>query len=98
LAWLELDLLTGRTHQIRVHCAEMGWPVVGDGIYGHAPRHGGPPLQLHAREIKVPLYKNRDPIHIVAPVPVHMRERLMLCGWDGEDVARHPREAADADQ
>ncbi len=99
LTWLSLDLLTGRTHQIRVHCAEMGWPVVGDAIYGHAPRHGGPPLQLHAREIAVPLYKNRDPIRVTAPVPAHIREMLILCGWDGEDEIIRPREArAQADQ
>ena len=42
LTWLALEPLTGRTHQLRVHCAEMGWPIVGDGIYGNAPRHGGP--------------------------------------------------------
>jgi tRNA pseudouridine32 synthase / 23S rRNA pseudouridine746 synthase len=73
--------LTGRTHQLRVHCAEMGWPILGDGIYGNAPRHGGPVLHLHAREIMVPLYKNRPPIHVVAPPPAHMRERLLQCGW-----------------
>ena len=38
LSWLALEPLTGRTHQIRVHCAEMGWPVLGDAIYGTAPR------------------------------------------------------------
>jgi tRNA pseudouridine32 synthase/23S rRNA pseudouridine746 synthase len=86
LTWLALELLTGRTHQIRVHCAEMGWPVLGDGIYGNAPRHGGPPLHLHAREIVVPLYKNRAPIRVTAPVPPHMRDRLAACGWRGEEI------------
>jgi len=80
-AWLALEPLTGRTHQLRVHCAEMGFPVLGDPIYGTAPRSGGTPLHLHAREIVVPLYKNRDPIRVVAPVPLHMRERLAQCGW-----------------
>lgn len=85
LAWLALTPLTGRTHQLRVHCAAMGWPIVGDCVYGHAPRHGGPPLQLHAREIVVPLYKNRTPIRVIAPVPTHMRERLAACGWCGQE-------------
>jgi tRNA pseudouridine32 synthase / 23S rRNA pseudouridine746 synthase len=85
LTWLALEPLTGRTHQLRVHCAEMGWPIVGDNIYGTAPRSGGPPLQLHAREIVVPLYKNKAPIRVSAPVPPHMRERLAACGWLGED-------------
>jgi tRNA pseudouridine32 synthase / 23S rRNA pseudouridine746 synthase len=98
-AWLELDLLTGRTHQIRVHCAETGWPVLGDAIYGNAPRHGGPPLHLHAREIVVPLYKNRAPIRVSAPVPPHMRERLAACGWRDEEIGTEtpPRAAGEAE-
>jgi tRNA pseudouridine32 synthase / 23S rRNA pseudouridine746 synthase len=65
----------------------MGWPVLGDAIYGHAPRAGGPGLQLHSREIVVPLYKNRDPVRVTAPVPEPMRERLEACGWAGENAA-----------
>ena len=84
LTWLALEPLTGRTHQLRVHCAAMGWPIVGDSIYGSAPRVGGPGLHLHAREIVVPLYKNRAPIRVSAPVPPHMHERLRACGWTGE--------------
>ncbi len=83
-AWLALSPLTGRTHQLRVHCAAMGWPIVGDAIYGTAPRQGGPVLHLHAREIVVPLYKNRAPIRVTAPVPQHMRARLAACGWQDE--------------
>ena len=81
LTWLALEPLTGRTHQLRVHCAEMGWPVFGDNIYGSAPRTGGPELHLHSREVVVPLYKNKDPIFVTAPVPAHMTERLTACGW-----------------
>ena len=84
LTWLALEPLTGRTHQLRVHCAAMGWPIAGDAIYGSAPRTGGPILHLHAREVVVPLYKNRAPIRVEAPVPEHMRERHMQCGWIGE--------------
>jgi tRNA pseudouridine32 synthase/23S rRNA pseudouridine746 synthase len=87
LTWLALEPLTGRTHQLRVHCAEMGWPILGDAIYGNAPRAGGPGLQLHSREIVVPLYKNRDPVRVIAPVPGHIRERLMACGWPGEEAS-----------
>jgi tRNA pseudouridine32 synthase/23S rRNA pseudouridine746 synthase len=81
LTWLALEPLTGRTHQLRVHCAEMGFPILGDDIYGNAPRKGGPGLHLHAREIVVPLYKNRPPIKVTAPVPPHMKEKLTACGW-----------------
>jgi tRNA pseudouridine32 synthase/23S rRNA pseudouridine746 synthase len=62
----------------------MGWPIRGDAIYGTAPRKGGPMLHLHAREIVVPLYKNRAPIRVVAPVPPHMRAALAECEWEGE--------------
>jgi tRNA pseudouridine32 synthase/23S rRNA pseudouridine746 synthase len=114
LTWLALEPLTGRTHQLRVHCAAMGWPILGDSVYGSArragepvpgerparalmelprwplasltsaARSGGPALCLHSREIVVPLYKNRDPIRVSAPVPLHMHERLHACGWQGE--------------
>jgi tRNA pseudouridine32 synthase/23S rRNA pseudouridine746 synthase len=79
--WLALEPLTGRTHQLRVHCAETGFPIVGDNIYGSAPRVGGPTLHLHAREVVVPISKNKPPVTITAPVPAHMRELLSACGW-----------------
>ena len=88
LTWLALEPRTGRTHQLRVHCAEMGWPIVGDSVYGSAPRMAGPGLHLHAREVVVPIYKNRAPVTVRAPVPAHMHERLRACGWEGE-VAPH---------
>ena len=81
--WLALNPLTGRTHQLRVHCAAMGWPIVGDAIYGTAPRFGGPILQLHAHEIVVPISRNKPPVRVTAPVPRHMEERLRACGWTG---------------
>jgi tRNA pseudouridine32 synthase/23S rRNA pseudouridine746 synthase len=86
LTWLAMEPLTGRTHQLRVHAAEMGWPIVGDSIYGKAPRTGGPTLHLHAREVVVPISKNKPAVTITAPAPEHMRERLKLCGWKGEEV------------
>ncbi len=88
VTWLALEPLTGRTHQLRVHCAAMGWPIIGDSVYGNAPRSGGPGLHLHAREIVVPLYKNRAPIRVVAPVPPQMAEALRTCGWTGEAPPR----------
>jgi tRNA pseudouridine32 synthase/23S rRNA pseudouridine746 synthase len=93
LAWLALAPLTGRTHQIRVHCAEMGFPVLGDNIYGRAPRMGGPPLHLHSREIAVPISKSKPPVAITAPVPPHMREALKACGWGGGILPVRSRES-----
>ncbi len=83
LAWLALEPLTGRTHQLRVHCAVSGFPILGDPIYG-AGVIGGTPLHLHAREITVPMAKNGPPTTATAPVPEHMREMLERCGWKGE--------------
>ncbi|HWL04635.1 MAG TPA: RNA pseudouridine synthase [Xanthobacteraceae bacterium] len=85
--WLALEPLTGRTHQLRVHCAAMGWPIVGDAIYGGAVRDGGTPLHLHAREVVIPLPKNKPPVRVTAPVPPHMREALAQCGWTNTDLS-----------
>lgn len=78
--WLELEPHTGRTHQLRVHCAAKGFPILGDPVYGTAPRAGGPPLHLHARQVAIPL-KSDAPLTVTAPVPEHMREALAACGW-----------------
>jgi tRNA pseudouridine32 synthase/23S rRNA pseudouridine746 synthase len=84
LTWLALEPVTGRTHQLRVHCAAMGWPIVGDNIYGNGPRFGEPGLHLHSREIGIPISKNKEPVHVIAPAPAHLQERLRACGWNGE--------------
>ena len=83
-AWLELEPLTGRTHQLRVHCAALGAPIFGDTIYGKAPRIGGPGLHLHARAISIPLYRNKPPVEVEAPAPAHMRAALAACGANGQ--------------
>ena len=77
--WLALSPLTGRTHQLRVHCAAMGWPILGDPIYAEA-RGTDEPLHLHARAVVVPLSPNREPIGVEAPPPAHMIEALAACG------------------
>jgi tRNA pseudouridine32 synthase / 23S rRNA pseudouridine746 synthase len=84
LTWLALEPVTGRTHQLRVHTAAMGWPIVGDNIYGNGPRFGEPSLHLHSREIVIPISRNKDPVRAVAPAPAHLQQRLRACGWNGE--------------
>ena len=84
LVWLALEPVTGRTHQLRVHAAAMGWPIVGDNIYGNGPRFGEPRLHLHSREIGIPISKNKDPVRVTAPAPAHLHEQLRACGWNGE--------------
>jgi RluA family pseudouridine synthase len=77
--WLELHPHTGRTHQIRVHCAELGCPVIGDKVYGH--KSVTTPLMLHARAVAIPMHPKRDPIRAKAPPPEHMWEDLAACGF-----------------
>jgi tRNA pseudouridine32 synthase/23S rRNA pseudouridine746 synthase len=81
LTWLELKPLTGRTHQLRVHCASSGFPIVGDEVYGTAPRFGGPILHLHARAVSVPLVPKKPAVEAQAPAPEHMLGRLRCLGW-----------------
>ncbi len=81
VAWLELEPLTGRTHQLRVHCAHLGWSILGDRVYGAG---GEVALQLLARRVEAPLYKNKPAIVVEAPAPAHMREALAACGFAGD--------------
>ncbi len=81
IAWLALRPKTGRTHQLRVHCAHMGWPMIGDRFYGDLETTA--PLMLHAASLTIPYYHDEktDPIRVHAPPPLHMVELLTLCGW-----------------
>jgi tRNA pseudouridine32 synthase/23S rRNA pseudouridine746 synthase len=72
LTFLALEPLTGRTHQLRVHCAAQGWPILGDPIYGTGLA-SAPRLHLHARAVAVPLYKDKPPIIAEAPLPEDVR-------------------------
>jgi tRNA pseudouridine32 synthase/23S rRNA pseudouridine746 synthase len=76
IAWLELFPRTGRTHQVRVHCALLGCPVLGDPIYGDAQGV----LQLLSRSIALSL---DPPVAATAEPPPHMRDALASCGWGG---------------
>ncbi|MFT4570981.1 MAG: 23S rRNA pseudouridine1911/1915/1917 synthase [Hyphomicrobiaceae bacterium] len=82
--WLEARPLTGRTHQIRVHLASRGWPIVGDPIYGSRPRAsrtgGGrviaavgavPRLALHAAAIEFD-HPSGERLKIEAPLPADL--------------------------
>lgn len=80
LAWIECKPKTGRTHQIRVHLAALGAPILGDPQYGDdgAERR---PLHLLARAVAFKLYPKKPPVEAEAPVPPHMRAALQACGW-----------------
>jgi len=70
-SWLELCPKTGRTHQLRVHCAHMGHAIDGDSKYGSDVRGK---MMLHARQIKIPDYETGRNITIAAEPPEHMVE------------------------
>ena len=75
LTWLELTPRTGRTHQIRVHCAHLGCPILHDPVYGTAD---GGMLHLLARSIALPM---TDPVGATAPPPAHMNDTLTRMGF-----------------
>lgn len=68
---LKLTPLTGRTHQLRVHCAALGHPILGDHVYG-PKTEASRPLYLHAHSVEIPLYDKKAPIVVEAPFPSHM--------------------------
>lgn len=87
LAWLELEPYTGRTHQLRVHAAHIGCPIIGDPKYFEADHNWDFPggiqkrLHLHARRIVVP-HPGGGTIDVTAPIPSHMVQSWNLLGLD----------------
>ncbi|TAH36117.1 MAG: RluA family pseudouridine synthase [Alphaproteobacteria bacterium] len=71
---LELKPQTGRTHQLRAHCAHIGCPIIGDRLYGVDSDRKSNRLFLHAKQIALPLYKNKPPISIQASLPTDWPE------------------------
>lgn len=84
-AWVELQPLTGRTHQLRAHMASIGHPVVGDAKYGGAEAFltGGisRKLHLHARRIRLDAPEGGK-IDVTAQLPSHFAESLATLGFD----------------
>lgn len=73
---VELSPRTGRTHQLRVHMASLGHPVMGDPIYGRGGGTGNYRLLLHARRIKIRLPEEEKPRVFRAPLPGHFKKAL----------------------
>ena len=77
---------SSRSPAARINCACIArrWAGRSSATASTARRRAtaGRSLHLHAREISVPLSKNKPPVQVAAPVPEHMRERLRLCGWN----------------
>jgi 23S rRNA pseudouridine955/2504/2580 synthase len=87
LSWLEMEPYTGRTHQLRVHAAYIGCPIIGDPKYFEADTNWEFPggiqnrLHLHARRIVIP-HPDKGTIDVTAPMPPHMRQSWNLIGFD----------------
>ncbi len=83
--WVELQPFTGRTHQLRVHMAAIGHPIVGDGKYGGAAAFltGGisRKMHLHARRIRVD-HPDGGRIDQTAELPTHFAESMNQLGFD----------------
>ena len=89
-AWLAMSPQTGRTHQLRVHAASMGTPILGDGKYGVEKSHVegyNPELHLHARRLRFP-HPSGAMLTLEADLPPHMRETFSALGFEAPSAAK----------
>ncbi|WP_375174786.1 RluA family pseudouridine synthase [Pseudooceanicola sp.] len=105
-AWVAMEPLTGRTHQLRAHMAEIGHPIIGDGKYGGSGQEnlgdgwgaqlGGvisKKLHLHARSMTFLHPVTKRPVTVTAPLPDHMADSWETLGWTEDLAADDPFEA-----
>jgi 23S rRNA pseudouridine955/2504/2580 synthase len=105
LSWMALEPVTGRTHQLRAHMAEIGHPILGDGKYGGSDTEnlgdgwgagaGGDlskKLHLHARSLTIEHPITKKLMTFTAPLPEHMARTWKLLDWKEDDVPADPFE------
>jgi 23S rRNA pseudouridine955/2504/2580 synthase len=105
-SWVAMEPITGRTHQLRAHMAEIGHPIIGDGKYGGSGQEnlgdgwgaqlGGiisKKLHLHARSMTFQHPETRKVITVTAPLPEHMAHSWDTLGWTEDLAADDPFES-----
>lgn len=97
-AWVTLKPVTGRTHQLRVHMAQLGTPIIDDPRYFNIENYQGAEglgkgLHLHARRIALPL-RGGERLDVSAPLPPHMMKSFEALGFDPDrfDVGQDPED------
>jgi 23S rRNA pseudouridine955/2504/2580 synthase len=89
-SWVALLPVTGRTHQLRAHCAALGTPILGDGKYGGSAAQlpGGAAahrLHLHARSLAIP-HPAGGTLRVTAPLPPHMHRLSEFFGFAADSA------------
>lgn len=105
-SWVALEPITGRTHQLRAHMAEIGHPIIGDGKYGGSGQEnlgdgwgaqlGGDisrKLHLHARMMRFEHPQTGHMLTITAPLPEHMAHSWETLGWEESFADEDPFES-----
>jgi 23S rRNA pseudouridine955/2504/2580 synthase len=83
VSWLEMEPITGKTHQLRVHAQAIECPILGDGKYGGRNafiNEASNKLHLHARKIVIENFRGKK-LEFTAPLPTHMKETWKIFGW-----------------
>lgn len=104
-AWVAMEPITGRTHQLRAHMAEIGHPIIGDGKYGGSGQEnlgdgwgagiGGEiskKLHLHARSMTFEHPVTKKPVTVTADLPDHIARTFETFGWTEDLAADDPFE------